>query len=279
MTLDDFTIKDIQTPKPKEEANVDKIVDGLIGNILSTLGYNEFCDTYKVYVGQGKVFRNEIAKIKEYKGNREGLKPLFLTQAKQRMVDRHHGEWIEGIEADDAIAIDTLEGYINWKETQDDDDKVVAVTSDKDAKGTAGWLFNPDKMKEPMLIEGLGELFLDAKKNVDGYGRIWHIFQVCSSDVIDNYAANSATNKKWGPKSAYDKLRECKTDKQAWEKAIEIYKELYPEPFEFIGWQGDTLNLTWFDVMQENVHLAFMLPSVDYRYDLKKILKNLGIKV
>ena len=42
--------------------------------------------------------------------------------------------------------------------------KIIGVTTDKDACGNTGWLYNRDKMTEPEFIDNtLGLLFLDSK--------------------------------------------------------------------------------------------------------------------
>ena len=50
--------------------------------------------------------------------------------------------------------------------------KIIGVTTDKDACRNTGWLYNRDKMTEPEFIDNtLGLLFLDSKGKVRGKGR------------------------------------------------------------------------------------------------------------
>ena len=66
------------------------------------------------------------------------------------------------------MSIATIEGYKKWKKSGDDEDILIAVAVDKDAKQTEGWHFNPDKDESPRLIEGFGKLWLTEKGDVDG---------------------------------------------------------------------------------------------------------------
>ena len=254
-----------------------RVLDKKIKDICEKLGTND----YYGFTGRGKTFREDIATILEYKGNRKDvLRPLLLDRMKDYVCKRHNCTMVKGIESDDAVAIETLKGYENWKKNgKKDDDKVICIQEDKDGKQTSGWRYNPNKDDVPYLIEGFGKLFLDDKGKVDGGGRIWLLHQVLSGDSSDNYSANSATEKSWGEKASYKLLKDCKNDKEAFEAVIKGYKTLYPEPKTIIGWQGEEIVIDWFYVLQENFSLARMLKyENEPLIDLKDVFAKLGVK-
>ena len=82
-----------------------------------------------------------------------------------------------------------------------------------------------------------GKLALNDKKEVKGYGRLHLYYQVCAGDKSDNYCANAASDVKWGEMSAYNALKDCKNDKEAWLAVEKVFKLLYPEPKQFTGWR------------------------------------------
>lgn len=253
------------------------VLNKKIKDICEKLGTKE----YFGYTSKGKTFRDDLATILEYKGNRKGqLRPLLLDKMKDYVCQRHNITLVEGIEADDAVNIATLEGYNNWvRNGKKDCDKVIAVAEDKDSKQCSGWHYNPNKDSSPRLIEGLGSIWLDSKGKVDGCGRLWLLHQVLSSDDSDNYAANSASEIAWGDKSSYKLLKDCTTDKQAFEALVAGYKTLYPEPKTITNFRGDTFEIDWLYCLNENFNLARMLRKVDEgTINVKDVLDKLKIE-
>ena len=135
---------------------------------------------------------------------------------------------------------------------------VVAV--DKDYLGTDVLLFNPNKYDQGVIdCGGYGGLWLDNKGAVTGKGRAFLYYQTLSQDDSDNYAANSASDVKWGSKSAYKALKDCTDDKEALQAIADSYQLLYPETKLFKGWRGDEFEIDWKYVFNENWDMARML--------------------
>jgi 5'-3' exonuclease len=134
---------------------------------------------------------------------------------------------------------------------------------------------------------------LDSKGEVRGHGRKFLYFQVLSGDSSDNYKANSASKKKWGAKSAYALLKDCKNDKECFEALVNGYMTLYPEPSRVIGWRGYedpatlevlkpnaddfAIDIDWLYVMQENFTMAHMLRWDGDKFEVKPLLEKLGV--
>lgn len=294
---EDFDVIMCQRPKPFKVKGIDQftgepderfdyyispwdgaksVLDKKIKAICEKLG----TDNYFGYTGKGKTFREDIATLLPYKGNRiELLRPLLLDKMKDYVCQRHSAIMVERLEADDMCNIATNNGYAEWiKNSRHDDYKLIQVSEDKDSKQCSGWHYNPNKDKEPRLIEGFGSLWLNDKDEVDGVGRVFLYYQVASEDTSDNYAANCMSEKKWGSKGAYNKLVDCKNDKQAFEALVDIYKTLYPVSKVVKGWKGDDIEINWLYVLQEVFNLAKMLRAVDEQpTDVKAVLDKLQI--
>lgn len=292
---EDFEVVECQRPRPFKIKGIDefsgepdeskdyfitpwdgakKILDDKIKTICKTLDTNE----YTAYTGRGDVFRHDVCTLLKYKDRDELMKPLLLSKMKEYVCDRHSTTLVTNEEADDWVAMKVLEGYNNWvKNGKKDEDKVIGVAEDKDSKQTSGWWYNPNKDREPRLIEGLGSLWLNEKDEVDGKGRMWLYFQVGSSDSSDNYAANCFSGLRWGAKNAYNILKDCKTDKQAFEGLVKIFKKLYPHRKVVEGCKG-LVEIDWLYVMQECFTMAMMLRKLGDSINVKETLEKLKIE-
>lgn len=293
--VEDFDILECQRPRPFKVLGVDefsgehdpskdyfltpfdgakKILDDKIKSICSKLGTKEYIG----YTGTGNVFRHDLCTLLYYKDRDELMRPLLLDKMKQYVCDRHSTTCVTSLEADDYVNVETNSGYHKWvKGGKQDCDKVISVQIDKDGKQCSGWHYNPNKDDKPRLIEGFGSLWLNDKGDVDGCGRMWLYFQTGSDDSADNYCANCFSDVKWGPKSAYKELKDCKNDKQAFEALVRIFKHLYPEKKVVQGCKGP-VEIDAIYVMQECFTMAKMLKSVDEGVtNVKAVMDKLGV--
>lgn len=96
--------------------------------------YSRFPVDRKVYLtGKGN-YRDTLATIKVYKGNRDpNNKPEYYDEIRQYLMDYHGAELIEGMEADDKMGIE------QWKRK---DRGTVIVGIDKDMKCIPGYHYN-----------------------------------------------------------------------------------------------------------------------------------------
>lgn len=270
---EEFDYIDVQTPEP-------------IANCIHTMkqiiqGLKEVCgaETYYGYSGKGDSFRLGVSTVIKYKGNRDGmLRPIHLDELKEYLRKNHALHLVEGIEADDACSIDLYDAYQVWKKTKSDDDKLVLAYVDKDYLQCAGHLYNTKQQDGIDTYDGFGWLNVNDKGAVKGRGRMWLYQQVLSGDDADNYHANSASSMKWAEKSAYNLLKDCKTDKEAFEALVKGYKQLYPAPKKIIGWRGDEIEIDWLYVLQENFTLAKMLRWEGDKTDVKEVMDKLGVE-
>jgi hypothetical protein len=258
--LDEFLIEDIQTAEPVEYAL--QTAKKSMERFLSLAG----CKEYNAYVGVGDCFRVEKSTVLKYKGNRKDLlKPIHLEAITEYLIKKWKAKEVTGIEADDQCVIDCY-GTDN-----------ILIGIDKDYFGCPVHYLNSN-LGEVIDCDQFGELRLDDKGKVRGFGRIFQLFQIASGDSIDNYKANSASDIKWAEKGAYNVLKDCKTDADAWKALVGIYQMLYPNPKRITGWRGDIIEVDWYLMLQENYDMARMLTHpTDFDVQVKTKLSEFGV--
>lgn len=263
---DDFEYEDVQYAEPL--SNVLHSAKLMFDGAVKKAG----CSQYEAFIGDGKpTFRNDVATILEYKGGRKGLiRPVYLDDVRDYLIKKFKVEVVSQIEADDACVIAA------YKQPN----KVV-VAVDKDAMGCPINVFNPSYPENGTVnCNKFGKLWLNDKGDVKGFGRLFFYYQVAYGDRVDGYLANSATEMRWGEKSAYKVMTGCNNDKEALESIVKVYKELYPEPRIITGWQGGEFEVDWLYVASENWHLARMLRTIgelESKVELKDVLSKMEI--
>jgi len=229
-------------------------------------------------------FRHELATVQKYKGNRDGKsKPVNLQGIKDHMILYFNTEVApKGIEADDVLNFYAYEGHKLTK--AGDTRKIIAGTFDKDQDGNPGWIFDFRKdsdgnpfMKEPVFIDGIGDLYLKGK-NVKGRGRKFFFYQWVNQDTADNYKASKLSKKRFGDKSAFNLLEGCKTEKECLEVVVKQFKKWYPEPVKYVSWDGKEMERDWLEISQEYFDLARMRRWEDDQVMVKDLLKQAGIE-
>ena len=144
------------------------------------------CDDYKAYTtGKGN-FRYDVAKTIPYKGNRKDSKKPKHLEALMHHLERLGAVKVEGIEADDAVAMDSNKGSY-W---------IVHV--DKDLNQLPGWHYNPVKQERYYVSEQ------EAAKS------FW--MQMLTGDRVDNIPGLAGI----GPKKAEKILEDCVTYEDAY---------------------------------------------------------------
>lgn len=153
------------------------------------------CDDYKAYItGKGN-FRNDIAVTAPYKGNRKDMKrPKHYEAIRKHLVDLGATQ-VEGMEADDAIAIEATAngGFI--------------VSIDKDLDQIPGHHYNFVKHEEYFVTEEQG--LLNFYK------------QILTGDRVDNIMGIKGI----GPVKADKLLAKCKTEKEMFDVCVKAYND------------------------------------------------------
>lgn len=260
---EDLVVIDIQEPEPF--SLVSNAVDGMFSKVM----YQLKTKNYSAYIGEGKSFRVERSTILEYKGQRKDtLKPLHLEEVSNHLIKKYSPEVVTYYEADDRVVMDAY---------RNKDKCVIGV--DKDYFGCDVLFFNANQVDKGIQdCSGLGSLYLNAKGEVKGIGRMFFYHQILSGDSSDNYKANSANPEfEWGDKSSYKLLKDCKTDKEALEAIKQGYQLIYPEPRIISGWKGDEIEVDWLYCAEENFQMARMLRWENDVVSLKDVMIKFGV--
>ena len=197
-------IKAVIDPEPIEYAL--SSVKRMIANICKAAQ----CEDYTVFLTGGSNFRDEVATIAPYKGNREdSTKPEHYSAIKEYLIEVHHAVVVEGQEADDAMAIAACQRP----------DEVVICTIDKDLDGVPGMHYNwkhdalycveedeADRFFYTQLLTG------DSTDNIPGLFKMTGVRATAKVKDIINYLDEPEHMYKYVRRvylSAYEKVGMC----------------------------------------------------------------------
>lgn len=178
---------------------------------------DRFSDEYKAYIHGSGNFREKIATIRPYKGNREKLgKPKYYTEIKDYCIDRWNAIAVNGQESDDAIGIEQF----------DNPDKyTVIVSTDKDMDMIPGWHFN--WVKNELYYQPIAE----ANKFL--------FWQMLVGDAVDNIPGIN----KIGPKTATKIFDQQDSLDSIREVVQDLYRRQYEDQWAQAYWEVG--NLLW----------------------------------
>ena len=192
-------------------------LDKKIADILDAVG----ADEHTIYLtGKGN-FRDELAVTKEYKANR-GAKPWHYANVRAYLVSLG-AVVIDGMEADDAMAIEQTECYAKEAYTKDDlkyYNHTVICSRDKDLRQVPGWHYGWEAWNQPeYAMKWTGELgHLELIEKVSKKGKVTHkctgdglkffYAQLIMGDPTDSIPGIAGK----GDVFAYDVLNECESE-------------------------------------------------------------------
>lgn len=145
----DYEVVTTIIPDPVENAL--HSVKVFINSILEATG----ASSYKGYLTGGGNFRELVAVTLPYKGNREGMvKPIHFQAIRDYLINHWNAEVIEGMEADDALAIEQTNHFkacYSHKDIQ-----TVICSIDKDLRMVPGNHYNWNKERRDFVTEEEG---------------------------------------------------------------------------------------------------------------------------
>lgn len=186
-------------------------------------------EDYSLWLSGDTNFRNDIATIREYKGNRDPLhKPVWYEQIKDYLVNTWQAAYTENVEADDVLA--------DWMINSPNNENSCIVSTDKDLDQVPGWHYNwvkeekyyisPEKAEENLYIQ---LLMGDSTDNIEGIPGV-------------------------GPKTA----RRWILNRQDDESPYDVVKSRYRAFFE-LSEEGKNLcnkyQMTWDEILEETEQL------------------------
>lgn len=173
-----------------------------------------------------KNFRNEVAVTKPYKGTRKSEKPYHFENLTAYMFNQYHCELVEGLEADDLMAI--------WQHQSvefDHPDATVICTRDKDLRMVPGWHygwecgaqreFGPEFVSEETEWIKLTRSGKAQTPKLTGTGMIFFYSQLITGDGVDNIPGIP----RCGPVVAYDLLTDEEDERPLWNRVKDLYEE------------------------------------------------------
>lgn len=149
-------LAELESPKfeleiePEDVVNAFSNAKSIIKTIIEDLGLNG----YELHLTGEDNYRNDVATIKPYKGNRTNLeKPIHLSAVRDYLISRYGALISDGCEADDTVSI---AGWKAWKETKKKRDLPYIISIDKDLHMVPGIHYDWVKKKKFRITEKEG---------------------------------------------------------------------------------------------------------------------------
>lgn len=272
---DFYNIIDTQVAEPARNAFAN--IKAKIHNLKTKFKTNNV----ELYVSGTGNFRNDLALPIKYKsGRKDSLRPLLLPECKEYIIKYHKAIVVDDIECDDKIAERMYDGFRSGK-------KIIGVSSDKDQAGQGyGWIYNPNKMIEAKDVNGLGDLYLDDKGKVRGWGRKFLYYQFgMVGDPVDSYNPRDIYEQlhgkkpTFGEKAAYKLLVGCKNDVECLTACRDLYIKWYGTGrFKYKCWKGDEHEVDYLDVMQLYLDCARMRRWKDDLVNVRDMFARLKVE-
>lgn len=219
-------------------------------------------------------FRDSLPLPSKYKGQREGaMRPVHLKAAKAFLWKNYPSVLADNREADDDLII---KGY----EYLDKGYDPVLASVDKDAFSATGlslYDFTADNA-EVEKVPDFGSLW-DTGKKITGRGFVWLMAQMLMGDNADDWKPSEIAGKKYGEKTAYKLLKDCRTHAEALTKVIQQYKTWYPEPVTYTAWDGREYTKDYRDIFQMYFYCARMMQHENDKLDAAEFCSKYGVEL
>jgi hypothetical protein len=238
----------VPTERPWPDADVNALVDQRIQSIIERCGANE----YRVYLTGAGNFRFEVATLKPYKGNRAAIqKPYHWRTVSDRLVQQWGARIVEGVEADDALALAAIEAARAGT-------PAVIASRDKDLRQVPGfhysWACGEDQPEIPVYsVVGSGEISVrtsvypsGTSYKLLGNGLKFFYGQLLVGDTVDNIGGCP----KVGPVKAFETLNGLETEQEMFQACAFQYHRVY----------GDK----WREALIENARLLWLIQDPEW---------------
>ena len=182
--------------------------------------------TYTVLLTRKGNFREEIATLQPYKGNRKGSrKPDNYEESTEYLIMHQHGWFVDGEEADDQLGIRCIaHGH-------------TIATIDKDLDNVPGWHYN--WQKKSLYYVNERDAMLNFYK------------QLITGDATDHIPGLYKLTGCRATAKRKAMIEDCLTAAQCYATVLSIYDDCTDEPLEVIeGWLleiGRLLWIRWYD--------------------------------
>lgn len=223
--------------------------------------------------GKGN-FRDNLPLPSQYKGSRVGLqRPIHLREAKLYLYKNYPSFVANNFEVDDAVIFKGYE-YLNKGYTP------IIVGVDKDARTYSALSLYNYTLENPKIevIPEFGALH-DTGDKITGEGFLWFCFQLLNGDIADSYKPCELAGVKFGEKSSFKVLKDCKNEKEALKAVKAKYLEWYPIPFEYTAWNGQVVNTDYKGMIDLYFKAARMMTTENDKLDSVEFFSKYGVEL
>ena len=244
------------------------LVASRIASQIENIRKESGADEYQLYLTGGGNFRERVATIKPYKGNRPSEKPHHYERVREYLLKFRNATLIEGMEADDAVSIEQWKGYKKTyfdvygrhrydfeeyrelKELRARDTGTVLCSIDKDLDMVPGWHYDWLKKKRYWIDE------------IDGLRSFYK--QLLTGDTVDNIPGLFGVGKS---STLIKHLNDFTTELDMYISVRTQYEKRFGSGY-------------WWQFLLENAQLLWMLreePNSSHHYfDPGKMSKPIG---
>jgi len=227
--------------------------DKFIRGILEGAG----ADEARIFLTGSGNYREQLATIKPYKGQRMNDKPIHYDAITKFLVERWKAETIDGAEADDAMAYTQYDDWLNFEDidkyTGEGDLRTVICTVDKDLNMIPGWHFNWKTQRKYYVT------LVEANR--------FFYFQLLTGDRVDNIQGCIGV----GDKGAEEAIKGLTEPADLYQAVRDVYMEQYSKFADRHGLSchmdtAGSFSEAVIKDMHENAHLLWMQRVKDERW-------------
>ena len=168
-------------------------------------------DDFSLFLTASSItFRDKIATIKEYKGNRKNVaKPIHYGDIREYLINTWGARLVENQEADDML------GILQYRAFKVDPELSIICSVDKDLLMIPGWNYNIRKETRMFITEE------DAITNF--------YCQLITGDSTDNIPGLRGYGDKYPFKKARKYLEGSKDEVEMYQRAVAAYEKALPD--------------------------------------------------
>ena len=258
--------------------------------------------------------REAVAMVQEYQASRQTRdenKQILVKELRVQMSS-YSTDTVVPVAWFDREADDGMTQYQNARIETHGLESSVIMTVDKDLDMSHGNHMHPKTYNEYYVPNGYGEIWLDestSQKKIVGRGTAFLWAQMLAGDSADyipglpkisaaylnkHFPTKAILNAKTikskkaamakrkeascGYVTAYDILRNCTSDREAYDKVREAYESYYGKrTFDYVCWRGNEHKLTAGHMMLEQARLLWMqrTPGEDVLVFFKEVADGL----
>ena len=208
-------------------------------NIVEKAG----CTEYELFLTGGGNFREAIATIKPYKGNRPSEKPYHYQRIRDYLIKFRGATLVEGMEADDTVSIEQWKDYHSEVRQGWYPEEVlgtVLCSIDKDLDMVPGWHYNWIK---------------DEKYWIDEVSGLRNFYkQLLTGDTVDNIPGLFGVGKS---SALVKRINDLDLELDMYSQVVEQYEKRFGS--------------YWWKFLLENAQLLWMLRTDCYEHPHEEV--------